>query len=411
MAIAAAIESCLELIPDETPRVNLAFSGGLDSCVLLHLLISGKPSYAVIPWHINHGLIDAAMSMEQFCRDRAQVYGLEIRVNRLDLCQIHTNIEAEARQQRYRLFEQGSDEGDCILTAHHADDQAETFLLNAMRGSGVAGLRGIARQRNLGNALLLRPLLDFSREQLESYANENEISWFDDPSNRDSRFDRNYLRHEVIPKIRKRWAGFQQSLSSASDLQCEAQDLLDQLAQIDFQQFEAGSSQGIATLQIEGLLSLPPGRRKNLIRFWIANAGLSVLPQGRMQTLLGQLHSRADAMPKISMSDYSLRLYDQRLFLVPETATKYTAGEFEFGCQQKVEINEHNLCLQRTEILGLLNIEDQDQSLMLKFRDAGVISNNRHRLKRLFQKHRVPPWQRDRIAQVYLNGKLEGILT
>ena len=409
--MAAAIKSCLEMIPDKTQRVNLAFSGGLDSCVLLHLLISSKSSHKVIPWHINHGLIDAAMPMEQFCRDRAQAYGLEIRVDRLDLGQIDTNIEAEARQQRYHLFEQGSAEGDCVLTAHHADDQAETFLLNAMRGSGVAGLRGIARQRNLGNALLLRPLLDFSREQLDSYANENEISWFDDPSNRDTRFDRNYLRNEVIPIVRKRWPGFQQSLSNASCLQSEAQDLLDELAQIDFQQFEAESSQGIATLQLEGLLSLTPGRRKNLIRFWIASTGFSVLPQGRMQELLSQLHSKADAIAEISMPGYSLRLYDLRLFLVPETATKHEAGEFEFGCLQNIEINELDLCLQRTGILGRLNIEDQNQSLMLKFRDEGTASNDRHRLKRLFQKHRVPPWQRNRVAQVYLNGKLEGILT
>ena len=411
LAIVAAIESCLELIPDNTRRVYLAFSGGLDSCVLLHLLKSGHSSFEIIPWHINHGLIDTALSMEDFCRERALAYGLEIRIDRLDLGQIDSNIESEARHQRYQLFEKGSDEGDCVLTAHHADDQAETFLLNALRGSGVSGLRGIALQRKLGRALLLRPLLDFSRQQLESYANENEISWFNDPSNRDTRFDRNYLRNEIAPIIRKRWPTFEQSLTNASRLQSQAQDLLDELAQIDYQQFEAEASQGVATLQIEGLLSLSLGRRKNLIRFWIANAGYSVLPQSRMQALLSQLNSKTDSIPEISMPDYSLRIYDLRLHLVPDEVTTYEAGEFEFGCQQNIEIDALGLCLQRTGILAELNIEDQDQSLMLKFRSEGEVSDDRHRLKRLFQKHRVPPWQRNRVAQVYLNGKLEGILT
>ena len=193
-------------------------------------------------------------------------------------------------------------------------------------------------------------------------------------------------------------------------MQSETQDLLDELALIDFQQFESDPSQGIATLQLEGLLSLTPGRCKNLVRFWVANAGFNVLSQGRMQELLSQLHSRADAIPEISMPDYSVRLYDLKLFLVPNSKEIFQAGEYEFGCQQVIEINEINLRLRRTEILDELDIQDQDQSLMLKFRQEGAVSDDRHRLKRLFQNHRVPPWQRNRVAQVFLNGKLEGLL-
>ena len=225
------MQSCLALIPDDIERVYLAYSGGLDSSVLLHLLVTNPHSYTLIPWHINHGLLEAATDMEQFCIQQVQQYGLEIRIDRLDLGDIHSNIEAEARQQRYRLFESVCAINDCIVTAHHADDQAETFLLNALRGSGSAGLRGIAASRKLGNSTLLRPLLGVSREQLEAYANSNEIAWFNDPSNRDSRFDRNYLRHEVIPSIRARWPQFQQALSKTSQLQAETQQILDEVRQ------------------------------------------------------------------------------------------------------------------------------------------------------------------------------------
>ena len=162
------MQTCLDIIPRDTQRVLVAFSGGLDSSVLLHLLMQQECNFEIIPWHINHGLLDVAMQMEAFCRTQAQGYGLEIRIDHLDLAGIESNIEAEARKQRYRLFERFSEAGDCILTAHHADDQAETFLLNALRGSGSAGLRGIARVRQLGEALVLRPLLDYSRAELET---------------------------------------------------------------------------------------------------------------------------------------------------------------------------------------------------------------------------------------------------
>ena len=127
------MQACLELIPDETKRVFLAYSGGLDSSVLLHLLTSQARAYEIVPWHINHGLLDVAMEMEDFCLSQAKSYHLALRVDRLHLGDIKSNIEAEARRQRYQLFQQGTVEGDCVLTAHHADDKAETFLLNALR--------------------------------------------------------------------------------------------------------------------------------------------------------------------------------------------------------------------------------------------------------------------------------------
>lgn len=404
------MQSCLDLIPDDVKRVFVAFSGGLDSSVLLHLLVSKTRNFQIIPWHFNHGLLDIAPRMEAFCIDQAARYGLEIRVDQLDLKNIDSNLEAEARQQRYFLFEKHARAGDCIVTAHHADDQAETFLLNALRGSGSAGLRGIARRRLLGDALLLRPLLNFSRKQLEQYAARQEIPWFNDPSNQSDRFDRNYLRNQVIPAIRERWPHFQDSLSGASELQSETQDLLDEIAALDFEELKLVASGGIATLDLAGLLQLSPGRRKNLVRYWIAEAGLPTIPQARLQELMNQLYAKPDATPEIAMPAYSVRLYDQRLFLVREGKTQNDRGVFDFGLNPLIEIKQLGLSLQRQAIFSQLKLADQGQSLSLRFRDKGEKNVDRHRLKRLFQKHRVPPWERASIAQVYLDGKLEGLL-
>ncbi len=403
------MQTCLDIIPDDVERVFVAYSGGLDSSVLLHLVASAA-RFEVVPWHVNHGLLDVAEQMQQFCLDQAQRLGLEARVDRLELGGLERNIEAEARRCRYRLFERESRAGDCILTAHHADDQAETFLLNALRGSGSAGLRGIARRRRLGRALLLRPLLDFSREQLESYAREHEIAWFNDPSNRDLRFDRNYLRNQVTPLLKSRWPHFQSALAVASGLQAETQTLLDEIAAADFAELRREASAGIATLDVPGLLRLSAGRRKNLVRYWVAQPGLAAVPNARLEELMRQLFAAPDSLPEICLPGYSIRLYDRRLFIVRDAPAPCCDRQYDFGRNPEIVIAERNLELQRREVFEQLGIEDTDQDLSLRFRVDGEANDDRHRLKRLFQKHRVPPWRRDLVAQVYVDGELQGLL-
>jgi tRNA(Ile)-lysidine synthase len=404
------MQSCLESIPEEAERVYLAYSGGLDSSVLLHLLVNSRRPLPVIPWHVNHGLLDAAGQMERFCVEQAQGYGLEIRIDRLHLGAIEGNIEAEARRQRYQLFASGCQQGDCVLTAHHADDQAETFLLNALRGSGSAGLRGIAARRKLSSSLLLRPLLEFTRRQLEEYANRHELAWFNDPSNRDNRFDRNYLRNEVFPLIATRWPHFQTSLATSCRLQSETQQILDEVAQIDYQALAENAAGIDPSLDLQGLLRLSPERAKNLLRFWIASAGLTAMPGARLREVMNQLGAKADALPQIAMPDYSIRLYDQRLFLVRHQESRDCHGVYEFGLQAFIEIDDCQLHLRREELFRRLQIEDRQQQVTLRFRGEGQLSADRHRLKRLFQQQRIPPWERQSTAQVYLDGKLAGLL-
>ncbi len=404
------MQSCLALIPDDTERVYLAYSGGLDSSVLLQLLAGSPRKFTLLPWHVNHGLLDAAEAMESFCIEQAHHYDLEIRVDHLELGNLDSNIEAEARRRRYSLFESVLAERDCLITAHHADDQAETFLLNALRGSGSAGLRGIARRRELGAGLLLRPLLDCSRQQLEDYANRHEIPWFNDPSNQSNRFDRNYLRNEVVPSIRARWPNYQDALSTTSRLQAETQSVLSEIAQLDYAVHSRPAEAGDQTLDLEGLLSLSPGRCKNLLRYWVAQTGLPAIPGARLDEVIRQLHARPDAMPEISLPGYSIRLYDKRLFVVLDDALRDYSGVYEFELEPMIEIDACDLHMPRAEVFRQLQIEDNKQRLTLKYRNEGEQNSDRHRLKRLFQNQRVPPWERDSAAQVYLDGKLSGLL-
>jgi tRNA(Ile)-lysidine synthase len=301
-------------------------------------------------------------------------------------------------------------QGDCVLTAHHADDQAETFMLNALRGSGSAGLRGIAARRKLGSSLLLRPLLEYTRQQLEDYASHHELAWFNDPSNRDNRFDRNYLRNEVIPLIAMRWPHFQTSLTTSCRLQTETQQILDEVAQLDFRALTQDTNGREPTLELQGLLQLSPERGKNLLRYWIASAGLTAMPGARLRELMNQLDAKAGALPQIAMPDYSIRLYDGRLFLVRQAASQDCCGVYEFGLRPVIEIEDCWLRLRRADLFDRLGIEDRQQRVTLRFRGKGQLAADRHRLKRLFQKQRVPPWERQSTAQVYLDGELVGLL-
>jgi tRNA(Ile)-lysidine synthase len=404
----ARLESCLDCIPGDISRVVLAYSGGIDSRVLLHLLSLRSQQFEIMPWHVNHGLQDIAAEMEAFCRASASLYGFKIKLSHLNLDAQGSNIEARARYARYALFEQFLGQNDCLLTAHHADDQAETFLLNTLRGSGSAGLRGIARARDIGRSYLLRPLLEISRQEIADYAAQQALEWHDDPSNSSQRFNRNYLRNQVMPLIKKRWPGYLESIRSVVSIQAEIQDTLDELAEQDYQQARLNKSLASdAPLSCGVLRELSRSRQKNLIRYWLKHFGYPSLPQARLNELVGQLNASRDAMPLIAATDYDIRLYDQSLFVVPHGQTEIPEEIYNFDIQPLLRIDEIDLQVERKSILERLHSKDSGQSIRLKFRRRANASNpDSHRLKRLFQKYRVPPWKRPVTPQIYLDDEL-----
>jgi tRNA(Ile)-lysidine synthase len=401
-------------IPAELDRLYIACSGGIDSSVLLHLLQAGCEHSRLIVWHINHGLQANAHETEQFVRNQAARYGLMFRVDHLDMDAAGSNLEARARALRYALFAAALTSKDALLTAHHQNDQAETLLFNLMRGAGSAGLSAIARSRVLGQGVLLRPLLEYSRQQLEQYASQNCLEWIDDPSNADDHFDRNYLRHEIIPRLIKRWPAAVTQLQRVSELQQESEQLHLALAELDYASASAQrpfSSGGC--LLIKALFKLTFERQKNLIRYWIKSQGQGVLGFHKMQTLLKQLHARNDAMPCIQGDGYSLRCYRGALYLVENTAPPRLQASYQVHAVEATQIDELNLKISRQQIFEQIMLRDEGQIVTLRFRQAEKADrpfNYAHRLKRLFQQHRIPPWIRDRIPQIFLDDELVGLL-
>ena len=401
-----AVVTFLQTHAREANRLVLAFSGGLDSCALLHILSSAQLKQNLLVWHVNHGLQDCAGDMESFCANIARSYNIDFKVSHLSLDNKQSNLEALARKGRYAMFEQGLAATDILLTAHHADDQAETFFINQLRGAGSAGLSGIARSRPLGKTKVLRPLLDISRGSLEQYARQYSLDWFEDPSNQSERFDRNYLRRQVLPLLKTRWPGFLKSIRRVCDIQSETQQLLDEVGGDDLQQCRMG---WLSLCQDE-LTNLSVSRQKNVIRFWLRQNNFESLPTGRLDELIKQLNADEQAHPLIQTWQYEIRIYHRRVYLVLRQNLPVLEQAYNLNNDEDLAIESIVLLINRKQVFERFKLTDQGQDLSIRFRSSGKVNPEfKHRLKRLYQKYHVQPWLRDQTPQIYIDGELRDL--
>ena len=237
----------LETVAGEPARYVTAFSGGLDSTVLLHALAELRKQHgkALCAVHVDHGLHPDSGDWARHCRRIAKRLDVEFECERVDV-DVDSGLgpEAAARDARYAALARHVNCGDWLLSAHHRDDQAETLLMNLLRGSGPAGVAGIPAARRFGDAWVLRPLLDIPRDELLRYASAADLEWLTDPSNEETQFDRNYLRNEVLPVLERRWPDAALRLAKSASLSRESAELLRQLADRDLVQIAAEGREG-----------------------------------------------------------------------------------------------------------------------------------------------------------------------
>ncbi len=364
-------------------RIVLAYSGGLDSSVLLYLLVNTLNIDDVLLCHVNHGLQSCADDMEAFCQQQARDYQVAFLSTRLNLSHITQNIEAQARDARYAVLAKTlTAQSDVVLTAHHADDQLETLLLNMCRGSGVNGLRGIAKEGLVNGLSCYRPLLNVTQEELIAFAKQHYIKWFQDPSNELDYFDRNYMRHHITPVLKKRWPAVVQSFLRVSAYQKEAAVCLSELAELDIslcQQSSAFSAK--KTLLIGKLKSLSLARQKNVIRYWFS-LNHFLMSQRQLDELLRVLNAYVAGYKKVEAGHSFVALFKGMLFLV-----------------WPVEL------LSKQQVLSWL--AEQSEAYVGRFNrhEYGVSS---HFFKRQFQSSGVPPWLRNQVVfQLSQHNKLK----
>lgn len=302
-SVRAAVAQCLGDNAGSRQTYVVGLSGGMDSMVLLDVLLRLAPKLdlakrQIKALHINHGISPNAYKWERFCRAACADIGIGFQARRVVVERGSPDgLENAARRARYEIFSRTK--ADKILLAHHQDDQAETLLFNLLRGSGIRGAAGIPESRGR----VLRPLLGVGRLAIEEYAHCHKMSWVEDESNLDSAFTRNYIRQEVFPLLRRRFPSASASLAAAAGRFSEALSLLDELAVQDF-----GSESPCFPLPINQLKELSEPRARNLLRYLLANATVQIPSEERLREALRQLMWAApDRHPAIRMGSQILR--------------------------------------------------------------------------------------------------------
>ena len=390
------------------PKLVLAFSGGLDSCVLLHLLAQVKKTlpFQLTAQHIHHGLSPNADAWSLFCKDICDKLNIPLTITKVQIENNGLGIEASARLARYKVLLDA--DADFICLAQHQDDQAETFLLQLARGAGVKGLAAMATE----NGKLLRPLLDGPRKALESYAKQHRLVWVEDESNIDTQFDRNFIRHEVLPILKKQYPSIQQTISRSAKHMAEANDLLHEIALQDIQTCTDGKKLN-SPLNLHALQLFSPARISNALRWWLVQNACSLPSTAQLQQITQQLFTaKTDAMVKIKVSDtHSLQRYRNYAFLLAETEVVPAINELWQG--EDVVTLPDGTSLKFSQQLGqgfainrVPNIK-----LRIKNREGGErfrpdLGRPSRSLKTVLQTAEIPPWQRAQLPLIFMDETL-----
>ncbi|MDH5785435.1 MAG: tRNA lysidine(34) synthetase TilS [Chromatiales bacterium] len=396
----------------EAERYWVALSGGLDSTVLLHLLsqLSAERNLPIYAIHVDHGISPNSAGWAAHCQQQCEMLGIELVTQRVRIERKGKGLEAAARDARYRAFAEVVGAGDMLLTAHHQDDQVETMLLQLLRGGGVRGLAGMPEFRPFDAGWLARPLLHYSREQLQRYAENNGLSWIDDPSNFDISLERNYLRHELIPQLERRHQGLRTVLARSAGHFAESASLLDELAAQDLSLLATGEK----SLPIPELLLLSEARQHNLLRYWLRDRGLTVPDSRNLQRIIDEVLSAAeDAQPLVHWPGSEVRRYRDRLYAMPPLppAPEHSLDlPWEGETLQVLPAELGELRVNRTEGEGI-QADFLSGSVTVRWRRGGerielAGRTGHHSLKKLCQEVGLPPWERERRPLIYIDGVL-----
>jgi tRNA(Ile)-lysidine synthase len=416
----SAFEAALaNLLPASCRHLWVAFSGGLDSTVLLTACAAvarANPRWSVTAVHVDHGLHPNSARWAKQCAQVAADLGVPFVGGQVSVdLESGEGLESAARHARYDFLRDKLDPGAALLTAHHADDQIETFLLALARGSGVAGLSAMPSVAPFAAGIHVRPLLMWTRAELEVWAREHELRWLDDPSNVDRSRDRNFLRHEVLPRLRERWPQIAPAAVRASGHLGAAQRLLDAQAQADLSALSVGEC-----LDVEPLSALALDRRHNALRYWLRSHGARPPSTRQLEALEHDMFSAADdRCPEFLLADgtYVRRhrglLYCERDWQEPSGELRWRWGdplELPASCGTLAMIGG-------VETKGLAP-DRLPAELTVRFRTGGerlevagrpLQEPGHHKLKKLLQELSVLPWWRARLPLIWAGDELVAV--
>lgn len=410
----ATLADQLGRLPPVT-RYWIAYSGGCDSHVLLHALVrlrnSALPSIHAV--HIDHGLQEVSRAWAQHCAAVCASLNIPLTSSRVDAQPAPgESREAAARDARYRALADLIETDDVLLTAHHQDDQAETMLLQLLRGGGPHGLAGMAKCTPFSRGWHARPLLAFPRDELRSYAKKNGLRWIDDPSNTDIGFNRNYLRNTVMPLLRARWPAVSRVLTRGAAHQAEAAQLLDALAAQDLERCRGAREN---QLRIPALATLDAARQRNILRYWFKQLGYALPDSARLAQIQHTLlHAAPDRAPVVSWEGAELRRYRDLLYaLTPLSRTQQQEWPWDVASPLQLPDGAQLIAVP-TKGLGIRRESCAHRRVTVRLRRGGETCRpapeaHLRPLKKLLQEQGVPPWRRACLPLVYVDDQLAAV--
>jgi tRNA(Ile)-lysidine synthase len=387
----------------DKPSIYVAYSGGLDSTVLLHLCHQWRTEFAIqiSAIHINHHLSPHANTWAQHCRKICADLQIDYIEHSLHLAlSPGDSLEEKAREQRYAFFAQCLQPNDLLFTAHQQDDQAETVLLQLLRGAGPKGLAAMPRMKALGLGFHVRPLLDRTRAALLEYAKAQGLQWIDDESNNNTQLTRNFIRHEILPLLQSRWSTVSSTLSRSAEHCAEAQALLEEFG-IELCEKVEGSVPG--TLAVVKLLELSAEQQRLVLRTWISRYGFT-LPGSRKLLAIQRdvLTAASDRMPCLRWQGAELRRFRGNLYLMAPVTTQAAMQEFIWDFAKPLVVPGVGE-LQSVKPIGT-------QAVCIRPRAPGeaviLPRRGKHSLKNLYQEWCIPSWLRENVPLVFVANKL-----
>ncbi len=400
---------------DAGTAFHVAFSGGLDSTVLLHLLVQlrAQTPLSLSAIHVHHGLQPAADAWTAHCAQLCAGWDVPYAVERVEVARASgQGIEAAARAARYAALQGHIGVGHVLLTAHQQDDQAETVLLQLLRGAGAPGLAAMPALAPFGDGYLARPLLAFSRAVIESYARAQGLAWIEDESNRDPRHARNVLRHTVLPLLQTHWPRAAEAIARSAAHAAEASAVLDEVARTDWRQVAAPEAAGV--LSVPALQMLPPGRRRNVIRYWLRAERGFAPTSGHLDEILGHVDRRPrSGHARISWPGTEVHRYRDRLFVLAPLPPPPAEFEIAWDLAAPLPLPALGCRIEVSPAIGRgLALARLRAPLRLRLRRGGEVCRlrgHRHTLKQLLQEEGVPPWRRARLPLLYSGEELAAV--
>lgn len=416
--------SQLDSYPVAKPHLVIALSGGIDSMVLLRLasIYAKEKQLECIAVHVNHGLSQHAFDWEAVCQAHCDLLSIPLYIERVELVvSAQDSLEEVARKSRYQALEKHMQTNSLLLTGQHQDDQVETFFLALKRGSGPTGLSSMPSIIPLLKGYKCRPLLTQSRSNIEAYAHDNKLGWVEDESNNDTRFDRNFLRHQVVPNLVKRWPNFGSTVSRSAQLCAEQESLLTELLEPKLTAFQDAYC-GISISQLDKESELA---RNMLLRLWLKQFSIPMPSQTQLKILWTEVaKAKEDANPSLVLGLIQLRRFQNNLYCLPQ----YEDLSFwKCELQQMIELPDNLgwLALEHQSAGIKHNEADHETGLLLRaplkhekvevrFNIQGLsphpeTRDHSRKMKKLYQEYGIPSWQRARLPMVFYNEELAAV--